>query len=229
METAASLVNRLPALLVAVATPRDVLEFHVRSAPESQAVALIREGMIEVPALDETALIQQLQDNGAPTELAAAALRQLATWGADEDLVASLGQAACAVARVREGDEASIDRARSAAERFLQELLDSHPTTAGLFELNGTLDFCFGKRPAEIDFLARRLRLAVELDGYHWHMRDPEHYRRDRRKDWELQRHGYIVLRFLAEDVVCRLEEILDTIVEAVRHRRQSAQNTGDP
>jgi very-short-patch-repair endonuclease len=47
--------------------------------------------------------------------------------------------------------------------------------------------------------------------------------RRSRRKDWELQRRGYLVLRFLAEDVVCRLDEILDTILAAVRHRRQPA------
>jgi hypothetical protein len=81
---------------------------------------------------------------------------------------------------------------------------DSHPATAGLFELNGTLDFRFGPRLAEVDLLARTLRLAAELDGGFWHLRDRECYRRDRRKDWELQRRGFLVLRFLAEDVVYR-------------------------
>jgi len=30
----------------------------------------------------------------------------------------------------------------------------------------------------------------------------PDSYRRDRTKDWELQRRGFVVLRFLAEDVI---------------------------
>jgi very-short-patch-repair endonuclease len=46
-----------------------------------------------------------------------------------------------------------------------------------------------------------------------------DQYRRDRRKDWLYQRHGYLVLRFLAEDVVDDLESILATIVEAVAFR----------
>ncbi len=111
------------------------------------------------------------------------------------------------------------DRARSAAERFLADLLDELPETCGLFELNTRLDFCFGVKPAEVDLLAAGLGLAVEIDGY-YHFRDPEGYRRDRRKDALLQRRGYLVLRFLAEDVVSRLEEILEEIRTAVAFRR---------
>jgi very-short-patch-repair endonuclease len=36
----------------------------------------------------------------------------------------------------------------------------------------------------------------------------------------ELQKHGYLVVRVLAEDVVCRLEEVLETILAAVAFRR---------
>src|SRR5262249_3175562 len=134
--------------------------------------------------------------------------------------------AAAAVACLNEADDTSVDRARSAAERFLHEVLDSHPATTELFEVNGTLDFLFGRRLAEVDLLARRQRVAVELDGFYWHGHDREAYRRDRRKDWELQRRGYLVLRFLAEDVVSRLEDILETIVAAVRLREPSPQPT---
>jgi hypothetical protein len=218
---AATLTPWVPSLPVALAVPGDVLDRHLRSAPESQALALLREGLIEVPSLPEEAVARQLRAAGAPVHLVEPALRQVAASGADEELVASLGEAACALADLNGSDEAAVDRARSSAERFLHQFLDTHPATAGLFEMNGTLDFRFGNRPAEIDLVAHELRLAVELDGHYWHTRNPEAYRRDRRKDWELQRRGYIVLRFLAEDVVARLEEILDTILAAVRHRRQ--------
>lgn len=78
----------------------------------------------------------------------------------------------------------------------------------------------------EADLVAEALRLAVEVDGGFYHLA-PDQYRRDRRKDWLYQRHGYLVLRFLAEDVVGELETVLDTILEAVALRRASAPPTG--
>ncbi|MBP5320721.1 MAG: DUF559 domain-containing protein [Kiritimatiellae bacterium] len=54
-----------------------------------------------------------------------------------------------------------------------------------------------------------------EIDGA-FHFEDAEHYRRDRRKDFLLQKGGYLVLRFLAEDVVCRLPQIMDAIQSAL-------------
>jgi len=117
------------------------------------------------------------------------------------------------------------DDARSAAERFVFDLLESLPETAGLFELNTTLDFHFGaSRPIEVDLVARSLNLVIEIDGY-YHFQDPESYRRDRRKDLELQKRGYLVLRILASDVVDRLEELLETFLSAVaycRHRQEA-------
>ncbi|NLE60318.1 MAG: DUF559 domain-containing protein, partial [Planctomycetes bacterium] len=57
-----------------------------------------------------------------------------------------------------------------------------------------------------------------ELDGPQ-HL-DIDAYRRDRRKDMLLQESGYFVLRFLAEDVGKRLNEVLDTVLRALAHRR---------
>ena len=115
------------------------------------------------------------------------------------------------------------DPARSAAERFLFEQLESLPETAGLFELNGTLDFRFGPTQwIEVDLVARSFKLAVEIDGY-YHFQDPEAYRRDRRKDLELQTHGYLVVRVLADDVVERFEEVKNTILAAVAFRREAS------
>ena len=58
----------------------------------------------------------------------------------------------------------------------------------------------------EVDFLCSRAAMVIELDGAQ-HLADADAYRRDRRKDELLQRHGYFVLRFLAEDIGKRLDE----------------------
>ena len=54
-------------------------------------------------------------------------------------------------------------------------------------------------------------KVAIEVDGAQ-HLDSVEAYRRDRRKDLLLQENGYLVLRFLAQDVGKRLDAILDTI-----------------
>jgi very-short-patch-repair endonuclease len=42
---------------------------------------------------------------------------------------------------------------------------------------------------------------------------------RDRRKDALLQENGYLVLRFLAEDVGKYLDQVLDAILRALSHQ----------
>ncbi|MEQ8762912.1 MAG: DUF559 domain-containing protein [Planctomycetota bacterium] len=111
-------------------------------------------------------------------------------------------------------------KARSAAEAFLFALLEAMPETRGLFELNGRIPLPGTPRVREIDLLSRPTKLAIEVDGY-FHFQDAEAYRRDRRKDLALQRGGYLVLRFLAEDVVVRLETLLATIREALPARQR--------
>ena len=108
------------------------------------------------------------------------------------------------------------DSARSAAERFLFKFLDGLPQTKGVFTLNGRIDVPFGPNPfMEVDLLCESKRLAVEIDGA-FHFTDAEHYRRDRRKDFLLQKNGYLVLRFLAEDVTRRLAQVIDEIAAAI-------------
>lgn len=70
----------------------------------------------------------------------------------------------------------------------------------------------------EVDLLCTAVGLVVEIDGPQ-HLADPDAWRRDRRKDALLQEHGYFVLRFLAEDVGKRLDEVLDAILRALEHR----------
>ena len=73
----------------------------------------------------------------------------------------------------------------------------------------------------EVDLLCADARVAVELDGAQ-HLADPIAYRRDRRKDQLLQENGYLVLRFLAEDVGRELDVVLDAILRSLSHRRAS-------
>lgn len=120
------------------------------------------------------------------------------------------------------GSRAEDDAARSAAERFLFEVLEATPATTGLFALNVKLDFSFGgSQAAEIDLACPEFKLAIEIDGY-YHFLDPESYRRDRRKDLELQRRGWLVMRFLADDVGPRQEEIVAAVTSALQLRRES-------
>ncbi|MBX9578601.1 MAG: endonuclease domain-containing protein [Chthoniobacterales bacterium] len=109
-----------------------------------------------------------------------------------------------------------VDRARSATEAFLYRRLESLPATAGCFQLNVKLPIPFDNLSMmEIDFLCADVRLAVEIDGAQ-HLSDAEAYRHDRKKDFLLQENGYLVLRFLAEDVGKRLDVILDAILRAL-------------
>jgi very-short-patch-repair endonuclease len=215
------LVTHAPTLPAALAVEPACLERYLREAPESHALALVREGVIHLEGLDAGAIGRRLRERGLAVAGLAGPVRRLAADGASEELVAAFAEAAGALTQ-GESVEAA-DRARSAAERFLFERLESLPQTAGRFALNTPLDFRFGRADAEVDLLAAELRLAVEVDGY-YHFRDPAAYRRDRRKDWELQRRGYLVLRFLADDVVARMEEMLDTVLAAVEHCQALAQ-----
>jgi len=111
--------------------------------------------------------------------------------------------------------------ARSAAESALLEALDGTPATAGRFELNGRLAVRFGAGAIEVDLLARRDRIAIEIDGYH-HF-DLDAYRRDRRKDLLLQTHGYVVIRVLAQDVMQDARPAVNAVCQALAHRRSTS------
>ena len=70
----------------------------------------------------------------------------------------------------------------------------------------------------EVNLLVAPSQIAIELDGGQ-HLGDADAYRRDRRKDALLQENGYLVLRFLAEDVGKYLDQVLDAILRALSHQ----------
>jgi very-short-patch-repair endonuclease len=77
----------------------------------------------------------------------------------------------------------------------------------------------------EIDLLCADSRVAVEIDGGH-HLADPVAYRRGRRKDQLLQENGYLVLRYLAEDLARELDSVLDGILRSLSSRRAALVST---
>ena len=112
-------------------------------------------------------------------------------------------------------------RARSASEAFLHRRLETHPQLSGLFQLNVPLPIPFNDHSEmEVDFLCAPARLVIELDGLQ-HLNDPATYRRDRRKDALLQRHGYLILRFLTDDLGKNLDHVLDQILRALAHKQR--------
>lgn len=142
----------------------------------------------------------------------------MASDGATEELINGFKEAVSYIAGPYSDNIQQEGKARSAAEYFLFSRLETLPETHGVFELNAKLDFKFGSKWAECDLVSKELKLAIEIDGY-YHFRNHDSYRNDRLKDLTLQKHGYIITRFLAADVVQRLEHILETIREMIIFR----------
>jgi superfamily II DNA or RNA helicase/very-short-patch-repair endonuclease len=146
----------------------------------------------------------------------AASVQRLIRDGVDTPL----GNLFVAAARTVAAESEGAERARSATEAFLFRRLETLPETAKRFRLNAELPTPFdGWGRMEVDLLYADARVVIEVDGPQ-HLTDVRAYRRDRRKDYLLQENGYLVLRFLAEDVGKCLDDVLDAILRALTHRR---------
>ena len=150
----------------------------------------------------------------------AASVRRLVSDGVDIPLADLFLHATARLVATPDGNA----RARSSTESFLYRRLQTLPMTAGRFRLNARLPIQFDDHgEMEIDLLDAEGRLAIELDGPQ-HFADPDAYRRDRRKDFLLQENGYLVLRFLVEDVAKQLSRVLDTVTHALAGRIRNQQ-----
>jgi len=207
LEVVATAVPELP---IAIAISQTACEAVDAS---SRAGAIAREGFVAVTGLAKSELEAQLREAGIVPLPSAATLSRLVADGLTDEVARAFVAAARAVHNPTPADIESDFR--SVHEQFLFEQLESLPETAGVFRPNAALPFHHGHKAAEADLLAERLKLVVEVDGGYYHL-NQQQYRRDRRKDVLYQRHGYFVLRFLAEDVVDDLESILATILDAV-------------
>ena len=108
---------------------------------------------------------------------------------------------------------AAADRADSAAERLLVRLLRE----AGIG--GWVLGHPFG--PWRIDLALPEQKVAVEVDGWAWHV-DAERFRNDRRKQNALVRGGWDPLRFTWHDLDRRPRATVDEIWETVSLRSKA-------
>src|SRR5207245_1259701 len=102
----------------------------LQAGPLSHALAVLREGVVPVESLGEAELADRLRSAGLPTG-PESTVRRLAEDGAYEELAAAFTEAARRAGRMATPEEE--EEARSAAERFLFERLETLPATAGLF------------------------------------------------------------------------------------------------
>jgi len=70
----------------------------------------------------------------------------------------------------------------------------------------------------EVDVAFPGLRIAIEVDGWAWHV-DVERFRRDRRKQNALEVAGWMVLRFTWHDLTQRREAVIAEITAAIARR----------
>jgi hypothetical protein len=142
-RTLAGLAVAAPAVPMALAAPADLVAAFVRASPDSRITALLREGLVTVEGLSERDLTARLQSAGAsaPEET----IRRVVTEGIADEMAVSLAEAARRSGRPETAQQE--EEARSAAELFLFDLLESLPTTAGLFSLNTTLSVRPGHVP----------------------------------------------------------------------------------
>ena len=151
----------------------------------------------------------------------AASVRRLVRDGVDTPL----GNLFVTAARPIPPEVEGAKRARSASEAFLYRRLETLPETRGRFRLNADLPIPFdGFGRMEIDLLCADSQIVIEVDGRQ-HLADPVAYRRDRRKDQLLQENGYLVLRFLTEDLAKELDAVLDAILRSLSSRRSATSN----
>lgn len=110
-------------------------------------------------------------------------------------------------ARAGELIRASADRAESAAERLLVELLRGAGVTGWV------LGHPFG--PHRIDLAFPELRVAIEVDGWAWHV-DAQRFGADRRKGNAITRAEWDLLRFTWHDLDGRPHGVLAEIRETL-------------
>ena len=218
LVTLTQLVEAIPKIPIGLLLLPEQADELLNTLPESRMKATVRGGMVKITAPGKNELQQWLSSRGLKSEEHLQSIVQTGQrYGATEAILSaalSLTKPAEKGELAAEGEE----NYRSQAEWLLFQYLEARPATAGQFQVNARLDIRFGSRSMEVDFLADRARIVVELDGY-YHFQATDSYRRDRRKDIALQQAGFWVLRFLSEDVVAHLEDILSTIDRALSLR----------
>jgi very-short-patch-repair endonuclease len=108
------------------------------------------------------------------------------------------------------GDEIAMTMTRSKRERSFLKLM--RESGLPMPETNAK----FG--PYEPDFLWRRERLVVEIDGYNFHS-GPDTFGRDREKDLFFKGHDLWVLRFTGDHILRQPAMVLAMVAQELARR----------
>ncbi len=224
VDSAASLCVAAPAFPVALLVDRLDFERFRSNAPETRSKAMAIEGAIHFQSPVGRAI--EPPSAPIPTDTLKIAMGTRLLRRLEASRLAPIAEALAQVQGLVHEDasepcEESSDRCASAVERFLYEVLQAFPPTRNVLSLNERVALAnHASSTIELDLFSRRHGLVIEIDGY-YHFLNKDAYRRDRRKDVTLQRNGCLVYRVLAEDVVDRLENVLETIESLVDERAQ--------
>jgi very-short-patch-repair endonuclease len=212
----AQLIEAVPQIPVALVLTVAQGQALLNKLPESRAKAMLRGGLIDVPSPEPGNIRQWLSARGLDDVQLQPLLHLAETHGTTPE---ALDTALTLLNQAHQPETAEAAEVyRSQAEWFLFQYLEAKPTTMGRFQVNARLGIDFGDRPMEVDFLDPKAKIVIELDGY-YHFQSLDNYRRDRRKDRLLQQQGFLILRFLSEDVVSDLEGILDAVDQTIATR----------
>jgi very-short-patch-repair endonuclease len=116
-------------------------------------------------------------------------------------------------------------RAASAGELVLQYRIRSDAELRPLFTFNVRVETKQG-HGYECDAVWREGRVCVEVDGHHWHAQ-PEQFRKDRQRDFEMLVSDHLVLRLPHDEVLNDPEQALEKVREVVHHRLTKTKETG--
>jgi len=104
----------------------------------------------------------------------------------------------------------SLRRDSTDAERTIWSAIRAHRLGGASFRRQTPVG------PYIVDFICHDANLVIEIDGgQHF---EPEHIKRDARRDAFLSSKGYRVLRFNNRDVMTNRQGVLETIAAALMH-----------
>jgi very-short-patch-repair endonuclease len=112
----------------------------------------------------------------------------------------------------------------SPGEQLLAKRLEEDETLCSLFEYNAKIH-TVRSNTIQADLVWHSGKIAVEVDGYHWH-RSRASFSNDRNRDYELLISGYLVLRIPHDEIMNNVETAIRKIRDVVRFRRAELSST---
>ena len=100
-------------------------------------------------------------------------------------------------------------------QKLWRALVHRYPELVKTGDLCWELGGVVPGRKYSLDIAFRGMKLGCELDGWEFHGRNIENFKRDRRKDRLLMLSGWRILRFFASEVNNEIESVVEAIEQA--------------